>query len=224
MARDCRPRVRECRRIGHRRPRADHRGIVAGHIGDRDRDKARRADPLGKTAALDAREMFAHAVDFGNRCAGCEQRPRQRLLLGERQADRRRDPVGRRAARHQHGDQIVRPGGIGERQRLEGRGQSRRIGHRMPGFDQPDLPGRARVAVAGDRETADPARGQAAVVEIVPLRGLGHRTGALAGGEDDEPSGRRRLRQVRRQAVAWDAQSPPRCRTSLPGRRGLARP
>ena len=59
-----------------------------------------------------------------------------------------------------------------------------------------------RIAVARDREAADPARGQVAIVEIVPLRRLGHRAGALAGGEDDEPAGRRRLRQVRRQAVA----------------------
>ena len=147
--------------------------------------------------------MLAHAVDFGNRRARCEQRPGQRLLLGERQARRRRDPIRRRAAGHQHGDQIVRSGGIGERQGFEGRGQSGRIGDRVPGFDHPHVPGRTGIAVTGDREAADPARGQAAVVEVVPFRDLGHRARALAGGQDEQPAGPRRLRQVRRQAMGW---------------------
>ena len=58
--------------------------------------------PLGQAAALDAREMLAHGVDLGDRRARCEQRAGQRLLLGEREARRRRDPVRGRAARHQH--------------------------------------------------------------------------------------------------------------------------
>ncbi len=79
--------------------------------------------------------------------------------------------------------------------------KSGRIGDRMAGFDHLHMPGRTGIAVPRDRKPAEPARGQAAVVEIMPFRDLGHRAGGLAGGEDEQPSGPGRRRQMRRQAI-----------------------
>ena len=77
-------------------------------------------------AALDAREMLAHRVDLADVGARAQQRPRHRLLVGERESGGRRDPVRRCAARQQHQHQIVRVRAIGERERAARRLQARR--------------------------------------------------------------------------------------------------
>ncbi len=80
---DDRARIGERRRIGHRRSGTDDRGVVAGHVGNRERDHFRRMGALREPAAFDAREMFADAVDLADIGAAAQQRPRRRLLLGE---------------------------------------------------------------------------------------------------------------------------------------------
>ncbi len=150
--------------------------------------------PLMRERCL--RTTFISPIDG----AGGEQRPRHRLLLAERQAGGGRDPVRRRAARDQRQHQIVGAGGVGERQRLEGGGETGGVGHRMPGLDDAHRPRRTPVAAARDRKTGDAVFRHAALVEIVTLGHLGHRRAGLAGREDDEPSGAWRVRQVRRQA------------------------
>ena len=85
--------------------------------------------------------------------AGAQQRARHRLLVGERNAVGRRDPVGRSAARHQHQHEIVRA--------LRHRRASARD-RRPPGRPHPGSGGRprscARVASAGRSRGARPRR------------------------------------------------------------------
>ena len=64
-----------------------------------------------------------------------EQRARHGLLLGKREARRRRDPVGRGAAGQQHQHEIVGAGRFGELQRALGAGEPGCIRHRMAGLD-----------------------------------------------------------------------------------------
>ena len=131
-----------------------------------------RCGARGEPAALDAREMLAHGVDLADRGAGAQQCPRHRLLLRQRQARGRRDPVGRGAARQQHQHQVV-GGRRGRRARASrsAAGESGRVGHRMAGLDHRARAavGRA-VAVAGHGKAGKAVRRQAAVVEIVALR------------------------------------------------------
>ena len=56
------PRIGAGRRVGHGRAGGDHRRIVARHVGDQQGDDPRRRGSGGEPAALDGREMLAHAV------------------------------------------------------------------------------------------------------------------------------------------------------------------
>ncbi len=67
----------------------------------------RRRECCGQSPALDAREMFAHAIHFHDVCAACEQRARQRPFVVERNSVCGRDPVGRSATGHQHQHDVV---------------------------------------------------------------------------------------------------------------------
>jgi len=89
------------------------------------------------------------------------------------------------------------------RQRPLGTGEACLIRHRMAGLDHGDVAGRPAVAVPGDGDTGQPRRRQAGKIKIMYFRDLGHGTRGLAGGEHDQPAARRRLRQVRRQALRW---------------------
>ena len=66
----------------------------------------------------------------------------------------------------------------------------------MAGLDEAQYPGRTPIAVAGDREPAEPVGGDAALAlrEVVAFGDLGHRARRLAGGEHHQPSGCRRSR------------------------------
>ena len=113
---------------------------------------------LRQPAALDAREMLAQRIHLADGGAAAQQRAGHRLLLCERDACGRRDPVRRRAAREQHQHEIVGFRRIGERQRALRGVQTRRVGHRMPGLDHRDVPGRTAIAVAGDGDAGEPVR------------------------------------------------------------------
>ncbi len=190
--------VGERGRIGHRRSRADHRRIVARHVGNGERDHAGRMRAPRQPAALDAGEMLSHAVDLADSGAAAQERPRRRLLFRKRDAGSRRDPIGRGAAGQEHQNEIVGAGCVGQRQRPLGAGKTGFVRDRMPSFDHGNAPGRAAVAVAGHRDAVEPARRNSR--EIVALSRLGERARALAGGKDDKPPARR-LGQVRRQAA-----------------------
>jgi hypothetical protein len=110
---------------------------------------------LGKPPAFDAREMLANGVDLGDRGTAGKKRTRHRLLLSERKARSGRDPVCRCTAGNEHQHQIVAAGGIGQGERLGRRCKTRRVRHRVTGFDDANEAARAAVAETGDGETAD---------------------------------------------------------------------
>ena len=168
------------------------------HVGDRERHDLGALAGARQPAALDPRQMFPHDVHLANRRARAQQRPVDLLLLRKADTIRRRDPVRRSAAGDQHQQKIV--GGRLRRQpqRIVGGFQPGLVGHRVPGLDHPDPPGRHPMAVAGGRDADKFCRIELERVEIVPLRGRRHRGRALAGGKADHPSFRHRS-QMRRQ-------------------------
>ena len=153
----------------------------------------------GEPAALDAGEMFAHAVDLADIGAAAKQRPGRRLLVRERDAGDRRDPIGGRAAGKQHQDEIVRPRRVGKFEHAFGAVEAGLVGDRVSGLDHGYALRRPAIAVTGHGNPVEPALRNAC--EIMPFGRFGKRAGALAGGQNDEPPARRGFRQVRRQTV-----------------------
>ena len=186
--------------IGHRRARADHRRIIPRHVGNADRDDARGMRMLRKPPAFDAGEMLAHRVDFDDRGAAGEQRPRHCLLVRKREPGGGRDPVCRGAAGNQHQHQILGAGGIGEVERFAGRGETGCVGQRVARLDDAHAARRTAIAATGHGDTADAAFRHATFVEIVAFGDLGHGAGSLAGRQNEQASGGGR-RQMRRQAA-----------------------
>ena len=134
----------------------------------------RRIGMARQPSALDAREMFAHRVDLADVGARAQQRARDRLFVFKRYPGRRRDPVGRGAARHQHQHQVVR---VPHYRRAPARGR------RLPGRRRRGSDGRLRscvttrsrpaVAVARHRDAGKAVRGQASTdrdKSLPPLR------------------------------------------------------
>ena len=116
---------------------------------------ARRIGIARQPPAFDARQMFAHGIDLADARARTQQRARHRLLVGEGDAVRRRDPIGRGAARHQHQHQVILVGAVGV-VRWRARGfQAAAVRHRMAGFDHGHDPGRAAIAVARHRNSTE---------------------------------------------------------------------
>ena len=145
---DDRPGVGERRGIGHGRAGGDHRRVVAGHVGDRERQHRGRRGDRREPPALDAREVLPDGVDLADVGAGAQQRPGDALLLRERELACRRDPVRRAAARQQHQDEVVGRRLAGERERPLGRLDALAVRHRMAGLDDRDQPRRLAIAVA----------------------------------------------------------------------------
>ena len=100
-----------------------------------DRRAARRRSPASRSrrgcagarqpAALDPRQMLAHGIDLADRRARAQQRAGHLLLLRERHAFGRRDPVGRAAAGQQHQQQVVGAGLLRQPQRCPPRPSAR---------------------------------------------------------------------------------------------------
>ncbi len=98
--RDDGSRVGERRRIGNGRPRADRGRIIARYVRDRDRQKLCRMSMPRQASAFDAREMFAHGVDFTDGRAGAQKRtghafvcPQTIFLRPARSSSPRRRPT-----------------------------------------------------------------------------------------------------------------------------------
>ena len=79
--RDNGPRVGQRRRIRNGRPRADRGRIIARHVRDRDGQKLGRMSVARQTPAFDAREMFAHGVDFTDGRARTQKRAGHGLFV-----------------------------------------------------------------------------------------------------------------------------------------------
>ena len=106
--RDDGARIGERGRIRHGRSRCDRGWIVMRNVRDRQRDDLGASAGARQPAALDPRQMLADDVDLADRRARAQERAVHLLLLRERHAFGRRDPVRRAAAGHQHQQQIVR--------------------------------------------------------------------------------------------------------------------
>ncbi len=193
-------RVGELGRIGHGRAGCDGGGFVARHIGDGEADEARGLCKRGETPALDARKMLAHAIDLADDRARPQQRARDRLFFCKRERARRRDPIGRAAARHERQHEIVGASVAGEIEDAGCRIDAGLIRHGMTGFDNRDDAGGAAVALPCDAEARQPVGGQAEPIEIMRFRSGDHRARRLAGGEQDDAALRRVRQMAREQA------------------------
>ena len=120
-------------------------------------------------------------------------------LSAKRDAGRWRDPIGRGAAGQQHQHEIVLSRRVGKCERAFGALEPGFVGDRMAGLDHGDPSGRPAITVTGDGNAVEPLRCDAR--QIMLFRHFGERACAFAGGQDNEPSVRRRFRQVRRQAA-----------------------
>src|SRR5262249_35435638 len=71
----------------------------------------------------------------------------------------------------------------------------------MASFDHANNPGRPRIAVPRDGDAGDTAWWEFAIVQVMALGNLSHRACSLAGGENNDPPGGLRSRQMLRQAL-----------------------
>ena len=183
-------RLSVCRGVADRRPRRDHRRIVARNVGDDQRDHRRRRRGHGQAAALDRRKMLAHAVHLGDRRAATQQRrPDLALVVGTNALGRKRQQR-RPAPRDQAQYQIVGGESCDQRHDARRRRPAGFIGHRMSRLDDLDALAGHTVAVRCDHETGQrPAPG--------PLHGARHGRGGLPRSYDDRAA-QRRLRQPAR--------------------------
>ena len=186
IAPEDRQRLGRGRGIGNGRPGGDDRKIVAGNIGDDEADDARRRRRERQPAALDRREMLAHAVHFGDVGAALQQRAVDRALVVERQARRRRGEQRRAAAGNEAKHEIVGAQILDAFENAQRRLFPCGVRHGMGGLDDFDPRVRGAMAIARDDEAFErPAPGRFD-------RG-GHRRGGLARADDDRPPlGRRR--------------------------------
>ncbi|MNF78516.1 hypothetical protein D3C84_607030 [compost metagenome] len=169
-------------RVGDGGAGGDHRGFVAGDVGNRVGVDGGRPAGLGQAAALDRREVLAHAVHLGDGGAGFQQGLVDRLLVLEGQALGGQGEQGRAAA----GEQEDHPVGLGQAadqlQHALGGFQAGGVRHRVRGFHHFDLLAVGAVAVAGHHQAGDLALPFA-------LDHFGHGRGGLAGADDDDAAG-----------------------------------
>ncbi|AXO29860.1 hypothetical protein Ysp71_3925 [Pseudomonas aeruginosa] len=156
----------------------DHRGLVAGNVGNRVGIDAGRPAGLGQATALDRREVLAHAVHLADGGAGLEQRLVHRLLV--RQADafgRQRKQCGAAAGeKEDHPVALVQA--ADQFQHATGDALAGVVGHRMGGFHHLDATALRAVAVRRHYQALDLAL-------PVLLHHFGHGSGGLAGTDDD---------------------------------------
>jgi hypothetical protein len=143
----------------------------------------------------------AQGVDLVDGRARAQERPRDRLLVGQRHARDRRDPVGRAAAGQEDHDPVARSGPGGDLETFCGTLDAGGIGNGMPGLDQRDVACRPGIAVAGHAQAGQTVGRQAVLVEIDPFRHFRHRAGGLAGGQQEDAAVDLRRRQMRGQGV-----------------------
>ena len=191
--REDRQRVGLRRRVGHRRAGGDHREIVARHVGNDQADDAGGRGGDREAAALDRRQMLAHAIHLADMRAAAQQRAIDRLLVGERDVAGGQREQRRAAAGDEAEHEIVRPEALDE---FEDRAR-RPSGPAASGTGWLASTTLMRLR----RRAMAVARDDEALERAAPMRldGGGHRGGGLAGADDDRaPLGRGR--QMRRHA------------------------
>jgi hypothetical protein len=184
--------------VGHRRARGDVQQPVARHVGDGQREHARRVAGGGQPPALEGREMAAHAVHLADAGAAAQQRGMDALLLKQAERAQRRRQQRRAAAREQAQHQVLVAQTLHLFEQALRGGQAGGVRQRVGGFDDLDaLTGRA-VAVARHHQTRQRP------VRFLPMRldRLRHGRRGLAGTDDDQATAAEllRARQLGRQA------------------------
>jgi hypothetical protein len=124
--------------------------------------------------------MLAHGVELADGRAGGQEKPRELLLLGERDRRRRRRRQRGAAAGDEEQNQVVLTRASRHFEE-PGRGrQPARVGHRMARFGDVDAPQGRRAAVLDDDEAVrDP------ITDDLFGRGR-HRAAGLAGAEEKD--------------------------------------
>lgn len=178
VARENFQRLRRGGRVGHGRPGGDHRSFVARYIGDRVGVHAGRPAGLGQAAALDRREVLAHAVHLADVRAGAQQRLVDRLLVGQRNAFGRQRQQRGAAAGEQEDHPVAFLEVADQLQHAAGDALAGVVRHRVRGFHHLDLAAVGAVLVAGHHQP-----GNLAFPDL--FDGFGHGGGSLAGANDD---------------------------------------
>ncbi len=146
-----------------------------------------------QAAALERRQVPAHAVHLGDRGAAAKERCIHVLLVLQRESLSGRHQQRGAAARNQRDHEVVagesRHGGADS----SGGAQPGRVWHRMGRFDDLDPVARHRIAVACHDDALERTR-------PVRLERRRHRCRGLAGADDDRPAFRR-IRKMPRQAA-----------------------
>jgi hypothetical protein len=142
--------VGEARRVGHRGTAGNRAEVIADDVReDQGAELGRRGEP-GQTAALEQREVLAHAVDLIDVGAAGEQQFGGLYLLGERDRRGRIGQQGRAAAADESQHQIARSRRLGELGDPPGAGQAAFVGQGMAGGDDLAIGQAAQVFVVGD--------------------------------------------------------------------------
>ena len=169
------------RGVADGRARGDQRRVVAGDVGDDQRQRPGRPGGRGELAALHPAQVLADDVHRADRRAGGEERVVDRLLLGEGDGAGGLDEQRRAAAGDQRQDGVAVAEAGDEVEHPRGGGEAAGVGDRVRGLGDLDAAGRAAVAVAGEDEALAGAPGG--------LHRLGHAGGGLAGADDDDAAG-----------------------------------
>ena len=151
-------------------PEAISEGSSPRHVGDAERQRARRMEARGEPAALDARQVLSDRVDVGDRRAGGEQRLGQRLLVGDVEAlgAARSSWPSRRRRRARARDRRARPPRQAPARR---RCRQARLRRARDGPPRPaDAAERPPVAVARHADADEALRLDQAAVEVVRAR------------------------------------------------------
>ena len=156
----------------------DHRRFVAGHVGNRIGVHAGRPAGPGQAAALDRREVLAHAVHLADVRAGAQQRLVDRLLVRQRNAFGRQRQQRRAATGEQEDHPVAFLEVADQLQYAAGDALAGIVRHRVCGFHHFDTPAVGVVFVAGHHQS-----GQLALPDL--FDGFGHGRGRLAGADDD---------------------------------------
>ncbi len=123
--------LREGGRVGRAGAGGDDVEGIADHVGEQQRVHAGGRRRPRELAALEERAVLPHRVELVDVGARREHEPRHRLLVGQGDGRHRRGRQRRAPARDQDQQEIVGPGGLGERP--DPRGPRPRRARREPG-------------------------------------------------------------------------------------------
>lgn len=173
-----RQRVGRGRWVGDGRSRGDHARIIARHVRYHETYHRRGRGGGGEPAALDRRQMPAHAVHFRDGRAALQQRLVDGLLVGEAHAFGGKREKRRAATRNEAKHKVFGSQTPDHGENAFGRFLPGGVGDWMARFDHFDPPAGRAVAIARDHQAFE---------RTLPmiLDRLGHRAAGFARADDD---------------------------------------